>query len=119
MSIPSIGFPPAGLAELEAGAVSHPGVNVAIDVASPATAWSLSVRSDEVSLGAGGKPLRDLEWRLVGSANWTAMSGTDVTVAIGTGDATIAVEWRTRLAWSADPPGDFAANVTFTLSGAF
>lgn len=117
LSTAALGFPPARVAELDAGAVTHPGFSVAVDVESSTTSWTLSVRSDEPSLRAGGKALADLEWRIAGSSTWTPMSSTDRTVATGMGDTTIRVEWRARLGWGSDPPGDFGANVTFTVTG--
>lgn len=116
LSSATIAFPNAGVAQLNAEGVSHPGITVSVDAGGSTTGWTLSLRSDNPDLGAGGKSLSDLEWRLEGSDTWTAAVAIDQTIATGVGNAAVSVYFRTRLRWAFDGPGSYGAGLTFSLT---
>lgn len=116
LSSATIAFPNAGVAQLNAGGVSHPGITVSVDAGSSTTSWTLSLRSDDAALGAGGKALSDLEWRIEGSDTWTAATTIDQTLATGTGNGEVLVYFRTRLRWASDGPSNYGAGLTFSLT---
>lgn len=116
LSSATIAFPNAGVAQLNAQGVSHPGITVSVDAGSSTTSWTLSLRADDADLGAGGKALSDLEWRLEGSDSWTPAANTDQTIATGVGNADVPVYFRTRLRWAFDGPSNYGAGLTFSLT---
>lgn len=108
-------FPAAGVAQLNAGGVEDTGTTITVDPGGALVSWTLRLRAGSSTLNAAGKPIGDLYWRLDGSSTWTALGTTDQTITTGVGSATIKVYLRAALSWSMDGPGDYGADLTYTL----
>ena len=85
--------------------------------------WSISVRSLDADLGLSGsgtytKPLGDLQWKLSSESIWIPMTQTDAEVDFNssTGSGVIYMDFLVELHWDADEPGDYGADLLFTIS---
>lgn len=109
-------FPTAGVTQLNAGGVEDTGTTVTVDPGGPLTSWTLRLRAGSSTLNAAGKPIGDLFWRLDGSSTWTALGTTDQTIKTGMGSATVKVYLRATLRWSMDGPGNYGADLTYSMT---
>lgn len=116
LSSASVIFPTAGMAQLNARGVQDSGTILSIDPGGSSAVWMLYLRAGSATLTPGGKPVSDLLWRLDGSATWTPVGTTDRLIASGIGPATVRVYLRTILCWAADGPGEYATDVTYSLT---
>lgn len=116
LSSATVVFPTAGVAQLNAGGVEDSGISVSVDPGGSSTGWTLYLRASTATLNPEGKPIADLLWRLDGSTSWTALGTNDQAIASGFGPATIKVYLRTLLRWTADGPGDYGTDVTYSLT---
>lgn len=112
----STSFPTAGVAQLNAAGVEDTGTSITVDPGGPLVSWSLRLRAGSSTLNAAGKSVGDLHWRLDGSSTWTALGATDQTITTGIGSSTVKVYLRAALGWSADGPGDYGADLTYSLT---
>ena len=86
------------------------------------TNWIITVMSLDSDLGTSEdgayvKPLRDLEWKVSTRSQWNAMRQSEETVETGSpGDGNLFLDWRVRLAWNKDRPGQYRTVLRFTIS---
>ena len=87
--------------------------------------WDITVRSSDASLGMSTdglyeKPLGDLQWKLSGDSVWTPMTQDDTEVDTsadpGSGSGMIVMDFKVLLGWAQDKPGDYGADLVFTIS---
>jgi hypothetical protein len=81
--------------------------------------WKLSVKATSSDLGTSGsytKPLADFEWKEA-SGTFASISSTDAEVKTGTATAgeAVTVTYRAKLSWTADIPGNYSVDLTYTL----
>lgn len=115
LSSAMVTFPNAGVAQLNAGGVEDAGMSVSVDPGGPTTRWTLYMRANSATLSPQGKPASDLLWRVTHSTTWTSLEPTDQVITSGVGSATVTVYLRTRLRWTADGPGTYGTDVTYSL----
>ncbi len=84
--------------------------------------WRLLVSSVDPDLGPSDdaayvKPLDDFLWKLSEDENWTPMSQypEEVYWSTETGSGVIYVDVAVRLDWLSDAPGDYHADLIFTV----
>lgn len=109
-------FPGAGVAQLNAGGVDADGITVSVDPGGSSTSWTLYLRANSAVLSADGKPVAEMLWRLDSTSNWASLATTDQAIASGAGPGTVKIYMRTLLRWSADKPGNYGTDVTYSLT---
>ena len=110
----AIAFPTPGIMDFDTGWIEHGGMLVSVQSRPAGQAWELRIRADGPTMGGYGKPVGDILWRTSTSTVWTPLTGTDQTVAQGTGDADVTLLFRIRLDWGTDLPDIYNAGITFT-----
>lgn len=81
--------------------------------------WKLNVKATSANLGTSGaytKPLADFEWKEA-AGTFAAITATDAEVKTGSATAgeTVVVTYRAKLSWTADIPGNYSVDLTYTL----
>ncbi len=86
------------------------------------TSWRITVRSLDSTLGpsedgAYTKPLGDLEWKVSTRSQWNKMRQSEETVETGSpGDGNVYMDYRVKLSWNKDRPGNYRTVLRFTIS---
>lgn len=109
-----VAFPTPGMADFDTGWVEHPGLTVSVRSRPAHVAWEIRLHATDPALGGYGKPLGDMLWRVDGAGPWQPLSTQETPILQGTGDAEVSVQFRMRLDWDADLPGDYGTGLTFT-----
>lgn len=100
------------------------GLQVHIETPDEFDDWTVTIHTDDLDLGpvdnSWDKDLFDLEFMGPANATWKALGDDpqhpDAVVATGTGNDDFFVDWRVRLRWLYDRPGEYGATLILTLA---
>lgn len=107
---------PATFADYDDGWIVYSGPLVTITPANQGSPWELCAQAASPLLDPFGKPVNELEIR-VPAGVWHPLSSSSL-VAIHSDrrTQTLPIELRMRLSWANDPPGRYAATLTFSAT---
>jgi hypothetical protein len=85
--------------------------------------WQLTIGSNDPDLGTSRdgnnfKPLSELSWKISEDSVWTPMEQDSREFAWGdeTGSGVIYIDFKLMLGWLNDAPGEYRANLVFTIA---
>ena len=86
--------------------------------------WRITVRSVNPNLGVSDdgsyiKPLTDLMWKLSDDVTWTPLTQeeNEIKYSPDTGQGVVYVDFLLTLDWLKDIPGNYGAELVFTIGG--
>jgi hypothetical protein len=84
--------------------------------------WKVTIKSVSPNLGQSNdgsytKPIADLQFKLSNLSSWTTTTTQDQILSRGArGQGTFYTDFRAKLRWAYDRPGDYGCTLQFTIS---